>query len=213
LFTWNSSARGHGISARISDSLSEIEVGFSHKSTGSFQRLIDCYSVLGIPTIFSQWLPFPKNQPPEYQKNDLQHALSSECKYRLTDLLTFRVTDFENEIGQKYGKLQYKSFNDHLRSINEELLGYVIVFVASNIARYRPAMWRKVIDAQDDLSFRMHESTINSYSLYVRGAPVGQAGLCNSSENFLNDVKGIFELAQDEYWLTNHFKGSFVMNP
>jgi hypothetical protein len=81
-----------------------------------------------------------------------------------------------------------------MQCINLELLSYVLTFVASNIARYRPAPWKKVIEGSEELSSRMHQRTEDAYSHYIRGNQVLTYYL-DKECSFLYNIKTILDFA------------------
>jgi hypothetical protein len=209
LFRWDSPTNSRGILATGQGTLDCVEIEFPGKS-GSFRRLVDCLAVLGIPTIFGKWLPIPEKKSLRFVVNDLKHSFPDIGPYRLVDFLSFQVREFTSEIGRRYGGMGQRRFDDNLRSINEWLLSYVLVFAASHLARYRPTLWRGVIDGSDELSATMRNEVIDAYGRYVFGPPT-QGFYYRSGRTFLSDTKEIMEMAQDERWLQDHFNGSFVM--
>ena len=209
-FKWSSPAGGHGIHVML-DGLDSIEIQFSGRPGGSFQRLVDCLTILGIPTIFGKWLPIPEKKSLTFERNDLNHSFVGGTKWHFTNILDFEVSEFVAEVGEKYKNW---GFGVHdVRRVNEELLGYVVVFVASNMARYRPALWMKVIDASDEPSLRAHNTVIESYAHYMLGSQIlrDQNIYLPDNENFMGSVKQIMMLAQNEHWLQDHFNGSFAI--
>jgi hypothetical protein len=210
LFKWGSSASSHGMSVIINDDLNDLKIKFSRKSTGTFQRLMDCLTVLGIPTICNKWLPIPKRKSLSYMKNDLKNSFSSKDEFLLTDFMKFGILDFEQEINQKYGKLGFNKFDESMRCINEEILSYILVFIASNVARYKPSLWRIVMEGGNELSYNFQKKIEVAYLNYTKGSREKTKGL-DISCNFLMNAKNIFELAQNDRWLKDNFIGSFVL--
>ena len=98
-----------------------------------------------------------------------------------------------------------------MQCINLELLSYVLTFVASNIARYRPAPWKKVIEGSEELSSRMHQRTEDAYSHYIRGNQVLTYYL-DKECSFLYNIKTILDFPQNETWIRDQFIGSFVLS-
>lgn len=139
--------------------------------------------------------------------------------------------DFISEANRRYGKMDFPRFNDRVNSINEELLGCVLVFTASHLARYRPREWRKVIDGADEGGSKMHRAVMKAYGHYAFGlhfqyvpgeektlgllaqdaSYFGSLVQEVSGDNiFLRDAKEIIESAQDAHWLQHQFNGSFA---
>lgn len=180
----------------------------SFSKDGSLWRLVDCYTVLGIPTICGRWLSISKNRCLEYEgTNDLGHRMRDEMK--LSEILELDVRGFCDEVNQRCAKRGLSPFGSFMRYINEELHGYILVFVASNIARYRPALWQNVVEGSDEMAVKMNRSVTDAYSHYVRGAPISPHCL-DAEHNFMSIVKNILERAQNDHYLKEDFKGSFA---
>jgi hypothetical protein len=128
---------------------------------------------------------------------------------KLSEILEFDVSEFCGEVNQRCAKLVLPPFGSFMRYINEELHGYILVFVASNIARYRPALWQNVVEGSGEIAVKMNHSVTNAYSHYVRGAPVSPS-YYDASHNFMSIVKNILERAQNDDYLKKDFKGSFA---
>jgi len=127
LFRWDSPANSRGILATGQGALDCVEIEFPGKS-GSFRRLVDCLAVLGIPTIFGKWLPIPEKKSLRFVVNDSKYSFPNVGPYRLVDFSSFPVGGFTSEIGRRYGGMGQRRFDDNLRSINEWLLSYILVF-------------------------------------------------------------------------------------
>jgi len=206
LFKWASHATSHGMHVEKLNSLTDVEIRFSED--GSLWRVVDCLTVLGIPTICGRWLPIPKNRCLEYEEmNGLSHHMPKRMK--LSEILGFDVYRFCDEVNQRCAKLGVPPFGSFMRYINGELHGYILVFVASNIARYRPALWQSVIEGSDEIAVKMNRSVTDAYSHYVRGAPIS-TDYVDVGHNFMSIVKNILERAQNDDYLKKDFKGSFA---
>ena len=80
-------------------------------------------------------------------KNDLD-LIFLTSNITLEKILQFEVQrDFTRKINQKYSL----PFGSELIYLNEEILSYIIIFIASSIARYKPVLWKKVISGADKL--------------------------------------------------------------
>ena len=206
LFRWESHERGHGMSVEHLDSLKDVEVRF--RNDGALWRLVDCLTVLGIPTICGRLLPIPKNSCLEYEEtNDLSHHMRDSTK--LSEILQFNVKAFCADVNQRCDKLGLPTFGPFMRHINEELRGYILVFVASNIARYRPLLWRTVVEGSDEMAAKMNDEVNDAYSHYVRGTHLTK-DYVDPSYNFMNIARRILELTQNDQYLKQGFKGTFT---
>jgi len=149
----------------------------------------------------------PENKSLRFEPNDLHNRLPR--KVSLSQVLDFNVDAFYRDVEARYQSSGFHP-NMDVRHINKQILGYIIVFAASNIARYRPALWHKVIEGTDELAAKMNRSVMDSYSHYIRGAPSSNTPV-DEEYSFINTVKRILELAQNDHWLKEHFSGSFVL--
>jgi len=127
-------------------------------------------------------------------------------------LLNFEVPKFVREVSQKYGKMGFGGFDDRLLFINEGIVDYVLVFVASNLARYKPALWEKVIRGSDDLSACLQKRIQEAHIHYTSGSRTRLRYQLEKHGNFLRSIQKLLELAQNDKWLADHFIGSFVVS-
>ena len=72
-------------------------------------------------------------------------------------------------------KLKYPDV-DYNRNLDYRLTDYLVVYVASNIARYRPAVWRAIIDGSGQMKSRFNQRIRTAYINYAE-----------ESGNFLQD--------------------------
>jgi hypothetical protein len=210
-FKWSSRPQSHGMHTVLADQLTDVKLTLSRKPSGSFQQLIDCLTVLGIPTVWSEWLPVPKERLLMFERNDLSNGLGGN-KFSVECLLNFDISKFVREVNQMYGKMGFGAFDDRLLFINEEIVDYVLVFVASNLARYKPALWNRVIRGEDDLSADLHKRIQDAYAHYTLGTRTRLAFQLEREGNFLRSIQKLIELGQNDRWLTDHFIGSFVVS-
>ena len=87
----------------------------------------------------------------------------------------------------------------------------MLVFVASNLARYKPTLWDRVIRGSDDLSSTLHKRILDAYVHYTSRTRIGQ-GFMLEEGNFLRSIKTLLELAQNRRWLADYFIVSFVLS-
>lgn len=175
-FRWEPEhAHGHGI--RISkwgNNIMDIEIEFLKQ--GIFQRLIDTWTLLGACLAISPFSPILEEEKIEFIPNE-RFLLRNSGNISLNDLLTFNSEDFEQEIkSDLHGKLINRSF---LQSApNNSIKDYLIVFIASNLARYRPYLWNSVLigETPEESNFGV-EST---------------KALVRTTGNFLWTVDGLF---------------------
>lgn len=145
LFKWDPShAPGHGIKLVNMDSIGKIKIDVYNK--GVFQRCLDTWSLLGVPLIFSKYIPVAKNLKWNFVSNK-DCVISSNGSISLKYLLNFNENKIDNIITIKDDeRIKNISLSSRSRrSINKSIVSYLIVFVASCIARYRPRYWGEII--------------------------------------------------------------------
>jgi len=139
LLKWSSSSKGHGVSCDFKDAdplnISEIQIEFYDK--GFFRRLIDTLVLLGRPTAYAAWIPLQEDKGLNFEKNTFQSKISSQAG--LSDILDFNPEDFYREFKSMYPEKVYDKYVDVL------LTDYLLAFLSSNIARYKPQLWANVL--------------------------------------------------------------------
>jgi hypothetical protein len=55
------------------------------------------------------------------------------------------------------------------RGLDHRLTDYLVVFIASNIARYRPALWRAIVDGSGEIESRFNQRVKTAYVNYAKG--------------------------------------------
>ncbi len=150
------------------------------QNDGNFQRLVDTLTILTLPSIFSlrilqcfpkgysdiavvlNWLFNDSNYTPLnysqgipykfYQPLNSNFAYSSNQTYSFREICNFDVSSAMQEVG---------NLNNQKASIY--LLAFLIVYTASNIARYRPFLWNSIIRGEVT---DIYESILYAYDLY-----------------------------------------------
>jgi len=111
---------GHGMKILWNSNIDDVEVQFS--DSGFFSRLVDCYSICGCNSVFSPLeLDFSTQQFVERT-----HSLSLKNKptVKVSDLINIR-----------------KNLGSNSAGFHSDILDFVLLFVCSSLARYRPFMW------------------------------------------------------------------------
>ena len=118
-------SRSHGITI-------DANLNVSVKSRGSFVRLLDVYSLLGLKSKYSKFL-WDNAQNIFVQSTSLM-------QYPLTKSLADLVANFDT-------LLISTSSNERTATLDHAT--YILLFVAGHLARYRPEIWKKIVDGQD----------------------------------------------------------------
>lgn len=160
MFKWPMRSSGHGISCSLNADMEEIAVEF--RDTGFFKRLVDTLIVLGNPTAYGSWIPFGSGEGVVFRENNVDLRMPTD-KVNLVDILDFKPFAFAEEFKSKYPNAHYD------RGLDYRLTDYLVVFIASNIARYRPALWRTIIDGRGEIESRFNQKIRTAYINYAEG--------------------------------------------
>lgn len=201
-FRWDPQHAGsHGISIpseTLTESIKEIKIRFREEkdevTRGLFQRLIDTWILLGASPAFSPFLPVFKSNEIGFIPNT-QYLLSSSHSLPVKRLLTLNCVDYERKL---YSDLRKKLINcpvlmNSISAPTRNLKSYLIIFVASSLARYRPILWNSVLIGRNSVQ--------SNFALYFRNAlmeyTIGQtwtSGLLYQISQLLRGIaKGKFE--------------------
>jgi len=146
----------HGInvpSETLSENIEEIRIRFRNETVksetrGLFQRLIDTWTLLGASVAFSIYLPIFEDDQINFEPNKL-YLLSKSNYLTLGQLLSFDpVKDYERKYWKTYGReklLQNSSLSNSMNLPTNILKSYLVIFVASSLARYRPILWSSIL--------------------------------------------------------------------
>ena len=157
MFKWPMLSRGHGVRCLLSDDLSETKIVF--RETGFFKRLLDTFIVLGRPTAYGPWIPIGSQEGTVFRDNTVDLRMPTD-KVKLTDLLDFKPHDFMKKFAETYPDAYYD------RGLDYRLTDYLVVFIASNTARYRPSLWREVIYGSGEIEARFNQRLRTAYVNY-----------------------------------------------
>jgi hypothetical protein len=121
--------------------------------------LLDTFIVLGRPTAYGPWIPLGSQEGIVFCDNTVDLRMSTD-EVMLVDLLDFKPHDFMKKIEEKYPNAHYD------RGVDYRLTDYLVVFIASNIARYRPSLWRKIIYGSGEIESRFNQRLRTAYINY-----------------------------------------------
>ncbi len=134
---------GHGINVR--DDLS-VQI----LSKGSFVRLLDVCSLLGIKSLYSKY------HWDESQSRFVESTSDLRYPYSVARPLETIYEDFATIVRMTPSSERNASF-DHA--------AYLLLFIASYLARYRPEKWKRIVDGSGD------EQSMVAYNRVMKYAP------------------------------------------
>lgn len=161
-FRWEPQhSASHGIHvSNFTDNMDEIKITVSKDGNGLFQRLVDAWTCLGGSLAFSAYLPTFEKEKIEFQPNQLYFLEESNC-FSLAQLLSFNpVKDYARkyrQIGGKEKLVHNPSLSNSMIVPTRILQNYLILFVASSVARYRPILWTSALsgDTNSKVAFAL----------------------------------------------------------
>ncbi len=196
-FRWQPEhCNSHGIRiSKWSDDVTKIRIQFSDGNNGLFKRLVDTWSCLGTSLAFSPNIPFIEKNKINFQKNDL-YFLKDSNELEVSRLLNFNPSqDFERKYWSSYGrdKLVFNpSINTWGNGATRVLRDYLILFVASSIARYRPNLWTSTLLGETRKQ--------TDFTLSTRTALLGYTQFGRNSRSFLNQLSDLInDLAKGKF--------------
>ena len=151
---------GHGLSIYWGEgkeaNINSIEVELHN--TGFFRRFADTFTILGYPSAYSLWLPI---QQENWQDVFVENFLSSRIEPSKVGLLSlmnfgFKESERATEFQQKFPKQVYSDIADWF------LTDFILLFVASDLARYRPQLWKQVLEgkSKNEAEFNRRMKTV-----------------------------------------------------
>jgi len=188
LFRWESQhVQSHGIRiSKWSDDIENIEIQFLKQ--GIFQRLIDTWTLLGASSAFSPFLPISDDNKIDFIPNKY-YLLKNSNYLSLNQLLSFNSGDFERTL---YSELKEKLINcpfliNSISLPTDSLKSYLIIFIASSLARYRPILWNSVLTGKkpEQSTFAIHSrDALMDYTMGI--VPTG--GLLYQISRLFRDI-------------------------
>jgi len=179
-FKWSPvHSNSHGIRiSKWSDNIDEIEIQF-YIHRGLFKRFIDTWTLLGKITAFSPYFATFDDDEIIFTKND--YCLINDS-HRLTvkQLLSFDSTKFEQLIRSELpnNKIIRTRLEDPTRlrdqiSIPTNFIKYyLILFISSSLARYRPVLWSAILagETEEQSKFALeYRNAVSQYADDYRG--------------------------------------------
>jgi hypothetical protein len=159
-FRWGQRhSQSHGVYvSNMTDDIEKIKITIS-KTDGIFQRTMDTWSCLGGNLAFSTVLPAFEGKEIVFRSNQMPFFQKSNC-CELGQLLSFAPHDHERLYWKKFGRKEIvmnPSFNYWMGTPTRIMQSYLILFVASSIARYRPILWASILsgDTKEKAAFAL----------------------------------------------------------
>lgn len=157
-------AGSHGITPSFGESLKDMKIMI--KRDGLFQRLIDTWTILGAPLVFSRKWPIIENKEIVFVKGDT-YLPDQKNEILVEQLLEFDSSRFEREVNSKrYAQLvQCPFLSNSVQLPNSFIQDYLTVFAVSSIARYRPVLWHQILrgetEGESRFCLRSSEAALN----------------------------------------------------
>jgi hypothetical protein len=175
-FRWNPPrTHGHGLFPVITENVEDISVGI--KKRGIFPRLLDFFTIVGVPLGYADIIPKRDEDNIVFVEND-SLIQGDNSMVTLPDILNFdspevyrnlKIQD-EEKITPTFFTIQgVKPISD---TINNILNSFLLTFLASCIARYRPAMWQSILPGDN----RFHRDFMTKYNEAIYNYTIGEAG-------------------------------------
>ena len=193
LFRWEPQhSSSHGVKVVLNDKQEDIRVQIQHTGKSLLQRLIDTWTLLGVPLAFSPFLPNINNGEMNFVPNSnyLPNKLQNESGYLpLPQLLTFDPEKFENDLFTQDTKRELPYTPRGISSPNATLKSYLVFFVASTLARYRPVQWHSILGGKtkEDSEFALFSN--EALKQYTGGGTPSQEGFLAQVNHIFNDIK------------------------
>lgn len=155
----------HGIYVNTDNGISGISYKYNMYG-GFFERVVHILSMLDYPSSFSSFISGIDDNDQRIlmsQKTDI--SISNKNALLLDKLLEHDSDkDYRNlelKIGYHIPPLRYEKTSAILRD-------FILIFVASAIARYRPALWRNIYSGEDSKLIFHFEKSFNNINDMIR---------------------------------------------
>jgi hypothetical protein len=161
--------------SNMTDDIEKIKITMS-KTDGIFQRTMDTWSCLGGNLAFSTVLPAFEENEIVFHSNQMPFFQKSNC-CELGQLLSFDPHDHERPYWKKFGRkalVMNPSFNYWMGTPTRIMQSYLILFVASSIARYRPILWASILsgDTKEKAAFALfYREALLKYAEFGLNSP------------------------------------------
>jgi len=137
----------HGMQIRWNSNIDDIEVSFS--DSGFFSRIVDCYTICGCESSFSSI---------EYNKTS-QSFTGRQHAFSLRNNPTIKVKDLIQH------RLNLGSTSSGFQC---DVIDFVLLFVCSSLARYRPYMWIELTRGEKGTQFIWFNQCFSRFDILMK---------------------------------------------
>jgi hypothetical protein len=165
LVDFNKPKRHHGIYVNTNNGISGIRFNYN-LSGGFFERLVHILSMLDYPSSFSSFISDFDNNDQRIllsQKTDI--SISNKNAILLDKLLEH---DFYNDHANLESKIRSRISHPKYKKTSAILRDFILIFVASAIARYSPDLWRNIYSGEDSKLIFYFEKSFNNINDMIR---------------------------------------------
>lgn len=180
LFYWSPKhAKGHGLTTYIPPDNIPSKITLRIHPSGVFRRFIEVFTLLGCPIAFSQFIPIARKNKVEFIENRV-FIQNDHGQIQLKDIFNFEHRKWKDEL-KLSDEEKIESTLTSERDTNTSLISYSIIFIVSNIARYRPALWNQILLGKDEFDTKI----IQNYKMAIRH----YASFIKTVDNVLTRIK------------------------
>lgn len=170
LFHWSPKhAKGHGLYTYIPPDNIPSNIILRLHPSGVFKRFIDVFTLLGCPIAFSQVIPIARKNKVEFIKNRVL-IQNDQGKIQFKDIFNFEPRTWKDKLKLNDEENIESTFSGADGHLNNFLISYSVIFVVSNIARYRPALWNQILLGKDEFNIKIiqnYKGAIRHYASFI----------------------------------------------
>lgn len=158
----------HGLRIRINNG-NENNIEIIYLRSGSFQRIVKTFSFISYGSIFSDYLidftdrPINNESQVEFYDNKNGFSIENKKHFLLKDLLNFIS---ESKLDETFRDLNLNWIHEDMqdRYILPSILlkNYILIFVACNLSRYHPLLWKKIYEGESSEIFLHFQNAIEN---------------------------------------------------
>lgn len=176
-FKWNPPrTHGHGVSPILPENVENMGIQI-HKKNGLFPRILDLLTIVGVPLVFHNIIPKRNEDNIEFIENNNLYQ-DEKGIIPLTSILNFnsleRYRNFEIRDEERIiptfftreGRIPISA------RMNNILNSFLLIFLTSCIARYRPALWRSMLPGEN----KFHRDFMIKYNDAIYDYTIGENG-------------------------------------
>lgn len=140
IFHFDGSSKGHGLSMN-GDSYENIGIEF--QKSGFFQRIVNSYTILGAPWVFS---PFRKTSSGGFESSDNEFSINNQPVLSLKRLIELKNHVKPDPYGYVFDQTDF-----------------LFLFLASSLARYKPDIWHSIVNGENRDEIAYFKQTFSRY--------------------------------------------------